>query len=297
MRSSGALKMTRLSEHDIAATKQQATQPAAVGSNRLRAIGQWTRGISSTVVVLGAVSLLTDMSSEMIAPLRMIFLVQILGTPLLVAGIIEGVAEGATSLLKITSGRLADRFSRRRELVIAGYSVSNLSKPLLAFATTWPIALGLILLDRSGKAVRGAPRDAIIADAVAPKHRGKAFGFHRGADTLGAAVGPLLALAILAWSGGSLRAVFVWALIPGMLAIGCAILFLRDRGVPQREQGRRATSSKSVPGAFSASRGAPLDALNAPGRGKRAWRELGPRFWLFMAIATVFALGNSSDAF
>src|SRR5262249_11166360 len=170
-------------------------------------------------------------------PPRPIFLGQGLGAPLAVAGLIEGIAEGATSLLKILSGRLADRFPRRRGLVIAGYSVSNLSKPLLAFVATWQIALGLILLDRAGKAVRGAPRDAIIADVVAPEHRGKAFGFHRGADTLGAAAGPLLALAILAWSGGNIREVFVWTLVPGVLAIDCAILFLPNARRRQREQG------------------------------------------------------------
>src|SRR5262249_39824099 len=145
--------------------------------------------------------------------------VQVLGTPLAVAGLVEGIAEGATSVLKLVSGRLADRFADRRWLVIAGYSISNLSKPLLALVSNWPLALGLVLVDRSGKSVRGSPRDAMIAAAVAPEQRGKAFGFHRSADTLGAAIGPLLAIAILSATNYNLRAVFAWTLVPGLLAI------------------------------------------------------------------------------
>src|SRR5262245_45177957 len=286
MRSSGAPKMTKLSETDFAAKRPgEGGRPGGSGTAK-----GWLRGITTTVVVLGAVSLFTDVSSEMIVPLRLIFLVQTLGAPLAVAGLIEGVAEAATTLLKIVSGRLTDRFPRRRGLVIAGYSVSNLSKPLLAFVTTWPIALGLILLDRAGKAVRGAPRDAIIADAVVPEHRGKAFGFHRGADTLGAAAGPLLALVILAWSGGNVREVFIWTLVPGILAIDCAILFLRDARRRQREQGDATGNTVELAHGTT-------DEPQAMAEGESVRRGLGPRFWLFTAIATVFALGNSSDAF
>ncbi|HEV7125924.1 MAG TPA: hypothetical protein VGN32_00600, partial [Ktedonobacterales bacterium] len=140
---------------------------------------RWRAGITRTVVVLGAISLFTDMAGEMIVPLRLIFLVQVLATPLPLAGLIEGTAEGATSLLKIVAGRLANREGARRGLILWGYAVSNLAKPLLALAANWPIALGLILVDRGGKAVRGSPRDAMLADAVAPSVVGKAFGFHR----------------------------------------------------------------------------------------------------------------------
>src|SRR5262249_43181846 len=139
----------------------------------------WLKGISSTVVVLGVIALFTAMSSEMIMPLRLIFLVQALGPPLAIAGLFEGPAAGATSFLKIAAGRLADRVHSRRGLVTAGYSVSNLAKPLLALVSNWPLALGLVLVDRSGKAVRGSPRDAMIAESVVAEQRGKAFGFHR----------------------------------------------------------------------------------------------------------------------
>jgi MFS family permease len=264
-------------EHDATAT--ESSEPLA----RRR---RWLRGISRTVLVLGAVSLLTDISSEMIMPLRLLFLVQVLGTPLILASVVEGAAEGATSILKVIAGTVADRIGNRRWLVIAGYSVSNLAKPLLALATTWPLALGLVLLDRAGKSVRGSPRDAMIADSVQPTERGKAFGFHRSADTLGAAIGPLLAVVILSVTAGNLRDVFAWALVPGVLAILFAVLFLRD---PRRRGAPRSPVVSTRTDAQSAS-------LSAEPRA-RAWEGFGAPFWLFVIAATLFALGNSSDAF
>lgn len=251
-------------------------------------------GITRTVVVLGVIALFTDMSSEMIIPLRLLLFVQVLGTPLAVAGLIEGIAEGATSVLKLVSGRLADRFGDQRWLVIGGYSVSNLSKPLLALVTRWPLALGLVLLDRSGKAVRGSPRDAMIAASVPPDQRGKAFGFHRSADTLGAAIGPLLAIAILAATGNNLRAVFAWTLVPGLLAILCAVVFLRDPALRGRPKSAAQAVSTADTAATPAAAPSVDDAATPP---ERAWQGLGARFWLFLVIATIFALGNSSDAF
>jgi MFS family permease len=250
---------------------------------------RWLAGITRTVIVLGVVSLFTDVASEMIAPLRLLFLVQVLGAPLAAAGLIEGVAEGATSLLRVVSGRLADRLPSRRGLVVCGYGLSNFTRPLLALAANWPVALGLVLLDRSGKALRVSPRDAMLADAAGSEWRGKAFGFHRGADTLGAALGPLLALALLAATGGQLRVVFAWALLPGSLAVIIALLYLRDLR-PGRPDAP-ATSRTEASGAVAS---APAEArVSAP----RAWQDLGSPFWLFTVAATCFALGNSSDAF
>ncbi|HEX8033676.1 MAG TPA: MFS transporter [Ktedonobacterales bacterium] len=251
-------------------------------------------GITRIVVVLGVIALFTDMSSEMIMPLRLLLFVQVLGTPLAVAGLIEGIAESATSVLRLVSGRLADRFGDQRWLVIAGYTVSNLSKPLLALVSNWPLALGLVLVDRSGKSVRGSPRDAMIAASVAPEQRGKAFGFHRSADTLGAAIGPLLAIAILSATGNSLRAVFAWTLVPGLLAILCAVVFLlRDPALRGRPLGVTGVTGAAKPASITT--GATVgDAATPPAR---AWQGLGARFWLFLVIATIFALGNSSDAF
>ena len=239
------------------------------------------RSIPAVVYVLGAASLFTDIASEMIMPLRLIFLVQVLATPLALAALIEGLAESATSLLKILAGRMADRAPSRRGLVSWGYSVSAAAKPLLALVPTWAPALGLILVDRAGKALRGAPRDAMIADAVPIGKRGRAFGIHRSADTLGAAIGPLLALAILNATSGDLRAVFGWTLVPGALAVAVALLFLRDH------RRRRAPSPTiAVPAV-------PVVTADTPATKS----GFGARFWLFTALAVVFALGNSSDAF
>jgi MFS family permease len=258
---------------------------------------RWLAGITRVVLVLGLVSLLTDVASEMVVPLRLLFLVQVLGTPLIAAGLIEGVAEGATSFLRIASGQLADRMPSRRGLVVWGYGLSNLARPLLALATSWPIALGLVLLDRGGKAVRVSPRDAMLADAAPPEQRGKVFGFHRGADTLGAAIGPLLALAALAASGGRLRAVFAWTLVPGSLAVLVALLFLRDpRGVPQTPlappEGRDELGARPLVSPLPVGEGSGVRSPYGLGM-----RSLGMPFWLFTAAATCFALGNSSDAF
>lgn len=265
--------------HDAAVSAE--IEDAASGSSESRRLPGWLRGITTTVVTLGIISLLTDMSSEMIMPLRLIFLVQVLGTPLTLAGLIEGIAEGATSILKVVSGRLADKFPYRRQLVIGGYTVSNLAKPLLALVTQWPIALGLVLIERTGKAVRGSPRDAMIADAVEPGMRGKAFGFHRSFDTLGAAIGPLIAILLLALNGNNLRAVFAWTIVPGLFCIFFCIFYLRDP---------RAAAMAQRPDAITPAATTPQPALHA-------WQGFGPRFWLFTAAATCFALGNSSDAF
>jgi MFS family permease len=236
-------------------------------------------GISRNVIVLGLVSFFTDISSEMIIPVRILFLVIVLRTPLPIAGLIEGVAESTASLLKIVSGRMADRASRRKPLVLFGYSTSNLTKPLLALVTSWPAALLLIFLDRVGKGVRGSPRDAMMADSTPREYMGKAFGFHRSMDTLGAAVGPLLSYVILLLTSGDLRAVFGWTALPGVLAVVIILLFLRER------RARTAVTEQVA---------APPVATPRPHVPASA---LGTRFWMFAAISAVFALGNSSDAF
>jgi len=237
-------------------------------------------GLTRNVFVLGIVSLFTDISSEMIVPVRIIFLVGVLNTPLPLAGLIEGVAESTASLLKIVSGRLADQVSERKPMILFGYALSNGIKPVLGFVNAWLPALGLIFLDRVGKGVRSSPRDALLADSAPAEYRGKAFGFHRAMDTLGAAIGPLFAVVILALSSNDLRQVFFWTALPGVLSVIVLVLFLRER--------RRETPPKPV----------------ASERVRTPWPErwqqmtaLGSRFWMFTAIATIFAVGNSSDAF
>jgi len=227
------------------------------------------RVVGGNVLTSGLVSFFTDISSEMIVPVLPLFLTVTLRAPVAAVGLIEGVAESTASILRVFAGWLSDRAGRRKPLVVAGYALSNLTKPLLAVAGAWPHVLAVRFVDRFGKGVRGAPRDALIADSVGPEHRGLAFGFHRAMDTAGAALGPLLAFAVLALLPENYRAVFWIATVPGAIAILVAVLFLRD--VPRR------------PGA------ARLDRLSFAG--------LGRPFMLFTLVATVFAVGNSSDAF
>ncbi len=225
-------------------------------------------GIKRPVLVLSAVSFLTDISSEMIYPLVPIFLTSVLGAPLAAVGLIEGFAESTSSILKTASGWLSDRLRARKPLVFLGYALSALAKPLLAAAYVWPAVLGARFVDRAGKGLRTAPRDALVAE-VTPSHlRGRAFGFHRAADTLGAVVGPAVGLGLLAALNENFRLIFLLALIPA--AGGVALLALvRERRLPPAAGGERGVSL----------------------------RELGPGFYAFLAVSLVFALGNSSDVF
>jgi MFS family permease len=240
-------------------------------------------GISRNVLVLGAVSFFTDVSSEMIVPIRILFLVLVLRTPLPIAGLIEGVAESTASLLKVVAGRMSDRPSRRKPLILFGYGVSNGVKPLLAFVSSWPLALGLIFLDRVGKGVRGSPRDAMMADSTAKQYMGKAFGFHRSMDTFGAAVGPLLTYYILVMTAGDIGSVFLWTAIPGVMSVLIILLFLRERRKPSDELEPAGVPAPTLP-KTERKRSVPASMLGA-------------RFWMFTAISAIFAIGNSSDAF
>jgi MFS family permease len=171
-----------------------------------------------TVVILGLVSLLNDAASEMITPLLPIFLTAALGAGPAIVGLIEGLAEATASVLKLVSGRLADRGVSAKGLVIGGYSLSNLGRPLIGLATGWAAVLLLRFLDRVGKGLRTAPRDALIAGAVGPGQRGRAFGFHRAMDHAGAVIGPLLAFGLLA-AQADRQQVFLASAVPGALVI------------------------------------------------------------------------------
>ena len=226
-------------------------------------------GVSRNVFILGLVSLATDASSEMIYPLVPLFLTRVLGAPIAVVGLIEGLAEATASALKGVSGWLSDRIGRRRPLVLAGYGLAAIAKPLLALAAGWPLVLAARVLDRFGKGVRGAPRDALIGDSSPERLRGRAFGFHRATDQIGAVIGPLLALALLAFFHQNLRALFIAAFVPA--AVGVAIL------TAVRETGRGPSPAVALPG---------IRLRGTPG----AFRRL-------LAIMLLFTLGNSSDMF
>jgi MFS family permease len=226
------------------------------------------------VLVLAAVSLLTDASSEIIYPLLPIFLTTVLGAGAAAVGAIEGAAETTSALLKLASGWWSDRVSRRKPLVVAGYSLASLARPLVAIAQSATHVLLIRLTDRVGKGIRGAPRDALIAESVDPSIRGRAFGFHRSADHAGAVMGPLIAFALLQWWRLDLRTVFLLAAIPGLLSVLVLVLGVRE-------------TARDVPPVT-----APF-APNVPLRGV----SLGRPFWTFLASVFVFTLGNSTDAF
>ena len=222
-----------------------------------------------TVKALGLVSLLNDASSEMIYPLLPAFLTTTLrGGPALL-GLIEGLAETVASLLKVASGWWSDRLPRRKPLVVAGYGLASLTRPMIALATApWHLFV-LRLLDRVGTGTRGAPRDALVAEVTPEQQRGRAFGFHRAMDHAGAAIGPLLASAILLFRN-DLRLLFALASIPALLSLAVVIF-----GV--REEARRLPSPVCV------------------GSGPRA--SLPPAFRRYLLVLALFTLGNSSDGF
>jgi MFS family permease len=238
-------------------------------------------GLSRPVWLLGWISFFTDTASEMVYPLLPLFLTRVLGAGAMSLGVIEGVAEGANSVLKIASGWLADRSGQPKKLVLAGYGLSSLVRPLIAFVTSWPQVLALRFTDRLGKGVRTSPRDAMLARFAPDATRGRIYGFHRAMDHAGAVTGPLIASAYLYFRPEAYRSLFTWTLVPGIIVI---LLILRlpdqrlptadkDRGLPTRDRQRLATESD------------------------RGSATLPRRFYLAMAVITLFALGNASDAF
>jgi len=226
--------------------------------------------LPSTVIALGVVSLLTDLSSEMIYPLLPVFLTTVLGAGPQALGLIEGVAESTASLLKVVSGRWSDRARRRKPLVVAGYSLAGAMRPLIGLATTWPTVLLLRFADRVGKGLRTSPRDALITDATPPPKRGEAFGLQRSLDHAGAVVGPLVAAALLTFAGLSLRTVFMLAILPAAAVVVVLVGWVRE---------------------------IPRGAVGSSGNIVGAWRELGRPMHVVLAALLLFTLGNSTDAF
>jgi MFS family permease len=228
------------------------------------------------VWLLGVTSLFTDTASEAIYPLLPVYLTRVLGAGALSLGLIEGVAEAANSLLKIFSGYLSDKWKIRRPIVIGGYGLSSAIRPLTALIVSWPQLLVVRFLDRVGKGVRGAPRDAMLAACATPTTRGRVFGFHQAMDHAGAVFGPLLASAFLLAYPGRYRTLFALTIIPGALAV--ASLFLVKE--PQIDGPSRTGEASHL------AEGRPV-----------SWRELPPRFFVLLIVLVVFTLGNSADAF
>jgi MFS family permease len=173
-----------------------------------------------TVIVLGLVSFFNDFASDIVIPLIPILLATVLAAGPVALGLIEGVADAVASLIKLWSGRHSDIMSgRRKGLAVAGYTLSNIARPLLGLAGSWPVLLVLRSIDRVGKGLRSAPRDALVADATPTGMHGYAFGYHRALDNAGAVAGSLAAAAVLAWSGMSLNEVILWSAVPGVIAV------------------------------------------------------------------------------
>lgn len=227
------------------------------------------------VKATGFVSFFTDMGSEIIYPILPVFL-SLLGTSRAMIGAIEGLAEGLPAVIRLFSGALADRVRNRKWLVLAGYSLSTLFKPLIALAHTSFFVLGVRLIDRIGKGIRSSPRDALVADFSDARSRGYAFGFQRGMDHAGALVGGLIGSALLYWIGTdlpSMRIAIGWSFIPGILSVITIMFFICDRADRQPARAVRVLN--------------PFAGL----------RRMPRAFFLYVAGASIFTLANSSDAF
>ena len=227
------------------------------------------RKLPSNVVAIGLVSLLNDASSEIIYPLLPIFLAASLGASAGAIGIIEGLAESISSLLKLFAGHLSDRLGKRKFLVVGGYALAAVMRPLLAFAGNWHQVLAIRLADRVGKGVRTAPRDAMIADSVPIEQRGLAFGFHRAMDHGGAVIGPIIGYVLVVLFAGNFTKIFLIAAIPAFAAVLVAIFVMRESPVHKN-------TTKPV---------------------KLSLRGFNGNFKRFLLILALFTLSNSSDSF
>ena len=186
-------------------------------------------GLSHGTIIIGLVSLLADISSEMIYPILPLFLTETLRAPASVVGLIEGIAVGASTAIGGISGWLSDRIGRRKPVVFAGYLLTAVTRPMIAGAQVWQVVLGARFAERFGRGIRTAPRDALLAESTLEQYRGRAFGFERAMDSAGAVIGPLIALVLVAWAGLGARSIFLISGIPATLA-ALLILAVRERG-------------------------------------------------------------------
>ncbi len=238
-------------------------------SNPLPPAPQIGQQLPRNVKILGWVSFVNDVSSEMIYPLMPQFLISVLGGNRFYLGIIEGFAETVASLLKLWSGNWSDRAGKRKSFVLTGYALAAIARPMIGIVTA-PWQLFVVRVgDRTGKGIRTSPRDALIADSTKPAMRGRAFGFHRAMDHFGAAIGPLLAVAFLKLRPGDYRTLFLITLVPGLF-----VLVLLSVGLKE-----------------------PADFQAHAQRLRLTLRPFDRRFRVYLGALVVFTLGNSTDAF
>ena len=247
------------------------------------------------IYLLGAVSFFNDFASEMIYPLIPVFINSVLGLGAAFIGIIEGIAETTNSLIKLFSGYFSDKFNKRKAFVLAGYTISNLLRPLIGIVSSWGGLLFLRFSDRVGKGIRTAPRDALIGDSAPAQRRGFAFGFHRSMDHLGAVAGSLIASLILYVFLLDIRKVFLLSIIPGVIAILIVVFGVKE--VTRKINGQKKGLDTNAP------KGGSSDTIKDGKIEKkrilnfREFKALGGRFSYFLSILVIFALGNSTDAF
>ncbi|RPI42121.1 MAG: MFS transporter [Betaproteobacteria bacterium] len=228
--------------------------------------------IPRSIWALGFVSLLMDVSSEMIHSLLPVFMVVSLGTSAFAVGLIEGAAEATALIVKVFSGTISDYWGKRKPLAVLGYGLGAVSKPLFALASTAGMVMSARLIDRVGKGIRGAPRDALIADIAPPEIRGAAFGLRQSLDSVGAFLGPLIAMGLMLLWANDFRAVFWIAVVPGILAVGLLLFGVQE---PERKSGARRVN--------------PIQRENL--------RRLSRAYWIVVAIGAVFTLARFSEAF
>lgn len=236
--------------------------------------------IPRTVLILSLVSLFNDIASEMIYPIVPIFLTAVLGAPVTVVGLIEGLAEATASFMKFLSGYWSDRVHKRKVFVVVGYGLGAISKILIAVASLWPFVLFARFIDRLGKGIRTSARDALLLQNTTKDNKGFIFGFHRATDSLGAVIGPLLALLLMHLLKENMRLTFVIAFIPAMIGVVLLMLFVKEKkSSPNPSQRPNSTGIRFL------------------GFARNDIARLNPSLKLFFVISMIFAIGNSSDAF
>ena len=248
------------------AEPQSAAVPTAVPARGARAVPR-------SVWALGFVSMFMDISSEMIHALLPLYMVAVLGTSVLAVGLIEGIAEATASIVKVFSGALSDRFGKRKLLAVIGYGLGALTKPVFPLAPGLEWLVGARFVDRIGKGIRGAPRDALVADITPPELRGTAYGLRQTLDTIGAFTGPLLAMALMAWTADNYRLVFWFAVLPAFIAVAVLVFFVREPQLPVATRPRKLPLRRSE------------------------LARLGPAYWWVVGIGLVFTLARFSEAF
>lgn len=258
------MRMPRWSMTLMKKTADPAPTPAAAPSRA---------SIHRSVWALGFVSMFMDISSELIHALLPIYMVTVLGTSVLAVGVIEGIAEATASIMKVFSGAVSDRFGKRKLLALIGYGLAALTKPIFPLANSLDWLVGARVVDRIGKGIRGAPRDALIADVTGPESRGAAYGLRQTLDTVGAFVGPLLAIGLMWWTANNYQLIFWVAVLPAFASIAVLVLFVREPTLPANTRPRKL----------------PLN--------REDLSRLGSRYWSIVAIGLAFTLARFSEAF